>query len=48
MGDSVSIPETKGINPELKLEGVLAAPFAVKDGARVGKVSWKASFEALK
>ena len=47
VGDEVSIPETKGINPELKLSGDLAAPFAVKDGSRVGKVTWKAAFELL-
>ncbi|MCB9730373.1 MAG: transglutaminase domain-containing protein [Deltaproteobacteria bacterium] len=45
-GDSTVLP-ADGTFPETTLTGDLAAPMAVKDGARVGKVTWSAKVEVL-
>ena len=45
-GDSAVLPDD-GTFPRTTLTGQLAAPFALKDGQRVGKVDWVASFEKL-
>lgn len=47
VGTSAVIPAEEGIVPRLELSGPLAHPFAIKDGKRVGKVSWTARFEPL-
>ncbi|MGB0589150.1 MAG: hypothetical protein ACPGU1_05670 [Myxococcota bacterium] len=46
-GDALVIPALDGVNPRFELQGDLVAPQAIKDGKVVGKVTWKARFEAL-
>ena len=47
MGAAAVIPAEEGVVPRLELSGQLVEPFAMKDGKRVGSVSWLARFESL-
>jgi len=46
-GDALVVPAQEGVNPRFELKGDIVAPRAIKDGKVVGKVTWKARFEAL-
>jgi hypothetical protein len=46
-GDALVIAAQDGVNPRFELKGDLVAPQALKGGKPVGKVTWKARFEAL-
>jgi hypothetical protein len=43
IGDEAILPED-GAFPRTTLSGSIAAPFAILDGKRVGKVTWSAVF----